>query len=99
MNERNYDSDQQSRRIYETGREEAPVITLGEWIGIFFLLMLPIVNLVLLFIWAVDAQGNPTRRNFARAYLIFIGIGILFAVLLMGMMAGLVMRLTEHMVY
>ncbi len=92
MLEQNYESEQIPRRIYEGVREEAPVVSLGEWVGIILILMLPIINLVMLFIWAVDKHGNPNRRNFARAYLIYIGIVTLLAVMFIGMFAGLILR-------
>ncbi len=95
MLEQNYENERMPHRIYEGDREEAPVVSLGEWVVIILILMLPIINLVMLFIWAIDKQGNPNRRNFARAYLIYIGIVTLLAVMFIGMFTGLMLRLGE----
>ena len=56
-------------------------VSLKEWIVVCLLLMIPIVNIILLFYWAFGKKSFKT--NFARAYLIvfsiFIGIGFVLA--------------------
>lgn len=99
MLEHNYDPQEVPRRMYDTGREEAPVISLGEWIRILLLMVVPILNLVMLLVWSLDTQSNPTRRNFARAYLIFTAFGILLTVLFMGLIMGLMTRFTTLPMY
>uniref|UniRef100_UPI00406D27ED hypothetical protein n=1 Tax=Psychrobacillus sp. FSL K6-4046 TaxID=2921550 RepID=UPI00406D27ED len=49
-------------------------MTVMEWIITMLIMAIPIVNLVMLFIWGF---GNPDpRRNFARASLIWMAISI-----------------------
>lgn len=49
-------------------------MTVKEWIITLLIMAIPIVNLVMLFIWGF---GNPDpRRNFARATLIWMAISI-----------------------
>lgn len=57
----------------------APISALG-WIGIFLLLLIPIVNLVLLIVWACGGCKKVTKRSFARATLIFLVISIILGV-------------------
>ncbi|QXE02848.1 hypothetical protein [Terribacillus sp. DMT04] len=52
-----------------------------DWVWTLLLLALPVVNIVMLIIWAVD-RTNP-RRNFAIAYFILFAIGIVLSILLM----------------
>ena len=54
----------------------APIGTLG-WIGIFLLLLIPIVNIILLIVWAVGGCQKAVKRSFARAALIFLVISII----------------------
>ena len=54
----------------------APISTLG-WLGIFLLLLIPIVNVILLIVWAVGGSQKATKRSFARATLIFLVISII----------------------
>lgn len=49
-------------------------MTVMEWIITMLIMAIPIVNLVMLFIWGF---GNPDpRRNFARASLIWMAISL-----------------------
>ncbi|QTD42581.1 hypothetical protein [Sporosarcina sp. Te-1] len=71
-------------------------MSLKEWIITIILLFLPIVNLVMLIIWASD-KADP-RNNFAKAYLIvsagaiavmiLIYIAIIFILFTMGIYIG-----------
>ena len=48
----------------------APVVSLGEWIITFIVLAIPIVNIVMLFVWAFSGATNPSKQNFCKATLI-----------------------------
>lgn len=45
-------------------------VPITEWIITFFLLMIPLLNLILLILWAFSSDTNPSKANFAKAYLI-----------------------------
>lgn len=51
--------------------QEEPIST-GGYIGIFLLLMLPIVNLILLIVWACGGCRKQGKANLARALLVWI---------------------------
>ena len=57
------------------------VMRTGDWVLVLLLLAVPVVNLVLLFVWAFGG-GNLNRRNFARAGLILGGLQLLLVMLL-----------------
>lgn len=64
--------------------QEEPIST-GGYIGIMFLMMLPLINLILLIIWACGGCKKVNKRNFARAMLVWMVIasvlgGLLFLV-------------------
>lgn len=65
-------------------REQAPLMTVKDWMLTLFLCMIPLVNLVLLFVWAFSDNSNPNKRNYARASLILsaivIGLYLIFAI-------------------
>lgn len=54
--------------------QEEPIST-GSYIGIFFLLMIPIVNLICLIIWACGGCAKRNKTNLARALLVWMLIG------------------------
>lgn len=55
-------------------------ITLGGYMFMFLILCIPIVNLVVLLLWAFGKNGNVNRRNFSRAALIYLAIGIVLSI-------------------
>lgn len=60
-------------------------VPITEWIITFFLLAIPLLNIILLFIWSFSSDTNPSKANFAKAYLIilliFFALTALFAML------------------
>ncbi len=50
-------------------RESMPV-SLGDWIITLIVLCIPIVNIVMLFVWGFSAGTQPSKRNYCRAALI-----------------------------
>ena len=62
-------------------------ISIGGWMLMTLLLGIPIVNIVMLIVWAVDRE-NETRRNFALASFIWMAIGLVIGILMMILFAG-----------
>lgn len=56
-----------------TAYQEEP-ISMGGYIGIIFLMVLPLINLILLIIWACGGCKKVNKRNFARAMLVWMVI-------------------------
>lgn len=54
----------------------APVMTVGQWLVTYLLLAIPLVNIVLIFVWALSDGENPNRRNWAIAILIMWAIAL-----------------------
>jgi hypothetical protein len=70
---------------------DSSTISLGDWIITLIVLAIPIVNIVMLFVWAFSSGTQPSKQNFCRAYLILglIAIVILILFAMMGGMAAL----------
>jgi hypothetical protein len=68
-------------------------LTLGDWIVTFILLAIPVVNLVMLFVWALSGGTHPSKKTYAQANLILALVGIvlwfLFSATLLSGLAGL----------
>lgn len=78
---------QPERQLYD--HPHAPVISVGEWLISLILLSIPIVNIVVIIMWMMDANANPNRANFAKALIIIILIQVLLVALFFGMLAGM----------
>jgi hypothetical protein len=57
------------------GYEDRPV-SIGNWILTFILLAIPLVNLIMLIVWAVSSSTHPSKKTFAQAYFVLIAIAI-----------------------
>jgi len=59
-------------------------VSISEWVVIMLIMCVPIVNIVMLCVWAFDSSTKASKANWAKASLIFVGIsvvlGILFAI-------------------
>ena len=74
--------------IQTTEREE--VLSIGQWLVTTFVIGIPIVGLVMIFVWGFG-QGNKNRSNFCKAilvwYVICIAFSIIFGAAIIGMLA------------
>jgi len=65
------------------GPREAAPVSLGDWILTLIVLAIPIVNIVMLFVWGFSSGTNPSKQNYCRAALIlaavFLVLWVLFA--------------------
>lgn len=43
--------------------KQAPVMKVKDWIIIYLIMLIPIVNIVMLFIWAFDKNSIPTNQT------------------------------------
>lgn len=54
---------------------EEPV-KISEWVLTFVLMMIPCVNIIMMFVWAFSSTEKKSKSNFFKAYLIFFGIAM-----------------------
>ena len=64
--------------------EKVDVMTMKQWVGILVVMCIPLVNIIALIAWCnkKNERVNPTKRNFAKAYLIVWAIMLAVAILL-----------------
>jgi len=80
--------------VKEEKRDEsqAEVLSFWDYLMMLILLAIPVVNIVVCILWIVGKNGNPNRRNFAKAWMVLAVIGtILSGVLAFGAFQFLVM--------
>lgn len=58
--------------------ESAEPLTVGQYIGMMLLGLVPLVGLIFYIIWACRKKSNPNRRRFAAAALILKAVGFMF---------------------
>lgn len=47
------------------------VLTIGDWIIAMIILSIPIVNIIMLIVWAVGKEYNQTFQNYIRSMIIY----------------------------
>lgn len=64
----------------ETDLEEP--ISMGEWLVTMLLMLIPCVNIVLMFVWAFSSKEKKSKSNYFKAALIFAAIVIVLYIIL-----------------
>ena len=66
-------------------------LTVGQYVGMMLLGVIPAVGFILMLIWAFGSETNINKRNYARAVLIMMAIGVVasifFGIVAAGFMA------------
>lgn len=62
--------------------ENKPV-SVGEWIITFILVAIPVVNLVMLLVWAFGSSTHPSKKTYSQAALLVGVVAVVLAVVLM----------------
>ena len=58
----------------QIGHQQAPVVSVKEWLLTNLILMIPLVNIVMMLVWAFDSNTNPNKANYFKAALILFAI-------------------------
>ncbi len=61
-------------------------ISLLNWLASYGILLVPIVGIVMLVVWAIGKNTSTTKKNWARATLIFVALMMLYLVTMMNML-------------
>jgi heme/copper-type cytochrome/quinol oxidase subunit 2 len=71
-------------------RPQSSEVSFGEWFLTIFLVAIPLVGIVLLFVWAFGATTNPNKANWAKASLAWAAIGIVLYLLIFVVIIGII---------
>lgn len=76
-------------------REEAPhpdspyaPVSMGNWVGVNVLMLIPVVNLIMLIVWACGGSKKINLKNYARGNLIVMAIQIVLGILVIAALAA-----------
>ena len=65
------------------------VVTFGEWMLTMLLMCIPLVNLVLLFVWGFGSNTKYSKANWAKASLLWMAIGFCFYIFVFVIIMGI----------
>jgi len=61
--------------------EKIPAVSVGDWLITILITAIPLVNIIMLFVWAFGGGVNPSKANWAKASLLWIAIAIVMAII------------------
>lgn len=70
---------------YEQNEQNEQPISVGQWMLNLFITYLPLVNFIMLIVWAVSNDIPKSKSNWAKARLIWMAIGIFLAIMFYGL--------------
>jgi hypothetical protein len=71
----------------EVSTNQNQTVSVGEWIIAYILMGLPLIGIIMTFIWAFGTDAKPSKKNWARAMLVIWVIVIIFSIII-GVVAG-----------
>ncbi|OFO29245.1 hypothetical protein HMPREF3052_03920 [Neisseria sp. HMSC056A03] len=76
----------------QIGHQQAPVVSVKEWLLTNLIMMIPLVNIVMMLVWAFSSNTNPNKANYFKAALILfaivMAIYLVLAVVIFGSIAA-----------
>lgn len=78
------------------GVESDASLTLGQWVLNLFLTYIPVVNIIMLLIWAFGSTTAPAKKNWARANLIWLVISIVVSTLIFCTIGAAIIAALSH---
>jgi len=79
----------QEQQNLASGRTMGPIMAVKDWIITMIIMIIPVVNIIMLIVWATSQNDNPNRKNWALAQLIFMAIGVVLYLLIFVMIIGI----------
>lgn len=58
----------------QIGHQQAPIVSIKEWLITNLIMMIPLVNIVMMLVWAFGSNTNPNKANYFKAALILFAI-------------------------
>ena len=56
-------------------------VSIGEWMITILITAIPLIGLIMLFVWAFGDTANPSKKNWATATLIWYAIAIVLMII------------------
>ncbi len=68
---------------------DTQVMSVTDWLIVLIITSIPLLNLIMLCVWAFSHNTPVTKANFAKAALILMAIAIVISILFGGAIAGM----------
>ena len=72
-------------------------LRVGQYIGMLLLMCIPLLNIILLFVWSFGGSVNLNKKNFAKASLILGAIGLILSIVFGAALSSIIGELLDGM--
>lgn len=105
MDNNNFYNQQQPQQNYNQpyqqpyGVQNEQPMSLGDWIVTLLIMMIPCVNIIMMFVWAFGSNVNTSKKNYFRASLIFAAVGLVLGLILSSIISSMMSNLAYGLFY
>jgi len=71
-------------------------LTLADWMLTLFITFIPLVNIIMLFVWAFGNNTHPSKANWAKANLLWFLIGIVLFIIFISVFGLALFSFMKH---
>ncbi len=73
---------------YGNNQQDNSPMSMGDYLVCMLLTMIPLVGIILLFVWAFSRGTNTNKANWAKAMLVFLAVVLLIYIVFFAMIMG-----------
>ena len=74
--------------VQHTPQPAAESMSVKDWFLTLLITYIPLVGLIMLLVWAFDSNTNLNKKNFAKASLLWLVVGIALAIIIFVLFMG-----------
>ena len=78
-------------------KPDSDPLRVGQYIGMLLLMCIPLLNIILLFVWSFGGSVNLNKKNFAKASLILGAIGLILSIVFGAALSSIIGELLDGM--
>lgn len=86
-----------NQNLYQNGVELEEPVTLKEWLITMLIMLIPCVNIVMMFVWAFSKDTKKSKSNFYKATLIFAAAGFVLSIIFSAAIGTIMVALFSSM--
>jgi Na+/phosphate symporter len=68
----------------QVGHQNRSVVSIGDWIVTMIIMLIPVINFIMLLVWAFSGGTPKSKSNWAKATLIFMVLGAILTFVFWG---------------
>jgi len=69
-------------------RQQSDVISVGDWMVTLLIMIIPLINIIMLFVWAFGGGPKISKANWAKASLLWLLIMIIIYIIIFAIIGG-----------